>query len=90
MKERKNPPAGNQGASSKSTAADFLDSTADRRHSTPTAQDRRESALLAELRDLGYTVAVSCTQCGHPLVSPKSIARGHIGPKCAAKTAVTR
>ncbi|WP_420826428.1 DUF6011 domain-containing protein [Rhodococcus rhodochrous] len=28
-----------------------------------------------------------CTQCGHPLVSPKSL-RTHMGPKCAARAGV--
>jgi hypothetical protein len=67
------------------SAEDILDASPDRWHSTPSAEDRREAELLAELTALGYTVAVSCTVCGHALTNPKSIARGHIGPKCAAK-----
>lgn len=56
-------------------------------YQAPTAAERREAELLAELEALGYTVAVSCTRCGHALTDPKSIARGHIGPKCRAKLA---
>ena len=48
------------------------------------AADRREAQLLAELAELGYTAAVRCLACGHPLVHPKSVAR-FIGPRCAAK-----
>lgn len=54
-------------------------------YAPPTAEDRREAELLAELAALGYTVAVACVACGHALTHPKSIARGHLGPKCAAK-----
>ena len=83
MSQRKRP-AGNR-PSPKSTAADIFNDSPDRRHSTPSADELREARLLEELAALGYTVAVSCRECGHPLVSPKSIARGHIGPKCAAR-----
>lgn len=53
-------------------------------HAAPTAEDRREADLLAEVRGLGYCIAVSCRVCGHPLTALSSVAR-HIGPKCAAK-----
>ncbi len=53
-------------------------------YSAPTAGDRREVQLLAELAELGYVVAVRCLSCGHPLTSPKSVAR-FIGPVCASK-----
>ncbi|RWA16195.1 hypothetical protein MBRU_08795 [Mycolicibacterium brumae DSM 44177] len=39
---------------------------------------------MAELAELGYTVAVRCLSCGHPLTHPKSVAR-FIGPVCASK-----
>lgn len=51
---------------------------------TPTVEDRREAALLAELRALGYTIAVRCLVCGHPLTAPRSVAR-FVGPRCASK-----
>ena len=50
----------------------------------PSAEDRREAGLLAELEELGYGITVPCLVCRHPLTSAKSVAR-HIGPKCAAK-----
>jgi hypothetical protein len=50
----------------------------------PTAEERREAELLAELEELGYGITVPCLVCRHPLTSAKSIAR-HVGPKCAAK-----
>lgn len=53
-------------------------------YTAPTAEDRREAALLAEVRELGYTVSVRCRVCSHPLTSAKSVA-AHVGPKCAAK-----
>lgn len=71
-------------ASTKSTASDILNDSPDRRHSTPTADERREAALLAELRNLGYTISVRCMVCGHHLTTKRSTEL-HIGPKCAAK-----
>jgi hypothetical protein len=90
MSTRKRP-ASADGPSPKSTTttvADILNSSPDRRHSTPSADERREAALLAELSELGYTVAISCVVCGHALTTERSKAL-HLGPKCAAK-AVTK
>lgn len=56
-------------------------------YQAPTVAERREVELLAELKALGYTVAVRCTACNHPLVTGASVSR-HMGPKCAAKIAV--
>lgn len=53
-------------------------------YAAPTAGDRREARLQAELEELGYGITVPCLVCRHPLSSAKSVAR-HIGPKCAAK-----
>ena len=53
-------------------------------YAAPTAQDRREAALLAELRELGYGITVPCLVCRHPLTAARSLAR-HIGPRCAAR-----
>lgn len=83
MPETRKRPAGNR-PSPKSTAADILDGSPDRRHSTPTADERREAELLAELRNLGYTISVRCTVCNHPLTTDLSTAL-HVGPKCRAK-----
>lgn len=58
-------------------------------YTAPTADERREAALLAELKALGYTVAVRCTACNHPLVAGVSVSR-HMGPKCAAKAVTDR
>lgn len=56
-------------------------------YTAPTALERREAELLAELKALGYTVAVRCTACSHPLTASSSVAR-HLGPKCAAKKVI--
>lgn len=53
-------------------------------YQAPTAQDRREAALLAELRSLGYGIAVRCLVCRRPLTSARSLA-SHVGPVCAAR-----
>ena len=56
----------------------------DYRHQAPTADERREQQLLNELQELGYGITVPCLECGHPLTSPRSLAR-HVGPRCAAR-----
>ena len=53
-------------------------------YATPTAEDRREALLLAEVRALGYGLSVRCRVCRHPLTAAKSVA-AHVGPKCAAR-----
>lgn len=53
------------------------------------AEDRRIAALLAELYDAGYRIAVQCRTCGSWLAHPESVAR-HQGPKCAAREGVRR
>lgn len=53
------------------------------------AQERREAALIAELYDLGYRVAVQCRSCGSWLAHPQSVAR-HQGPVCASREEVQR
>lgn len=83
MTAKRNRPGTASQAAPKSSA-DILNSSPDRWHSTPTADERREAKLLAELSDLGYTVAVSCLMCGHPLTAARSVAV-HVGPKCRAK-----
>lgn len=55
-------------------------------YAAPTAEDRREAGLLAELRDLGYRPATRCTRCGQWVVAAKSVAL-HMGPVCRAKSA---
>jgi len=57
-------------------------------YTAPTAEDRREDQLLAELQALGYGITVPCLVCRRPLTSPRSL-RLHVGPVCAAR-AVTR
>jgi hypothetical protein len=86
MPQRRNRPGMASRAAPKSSA-DILNDSPDRRHSTPTAADRREADLLAELRELGYTISVPCSVCGHALTAGRSTAR-HIGPKCHAKAVV--
>ncbi len=86
MSQTRKRPAGNR-PSPKHRANGYTDSTAHRAEdgfAAPTADERHEAELLAELKALGYTVAVRCTACNHPLVAGASVAR-HLGPKCAAK-----
>jgi hypothetical protein len=87
MTTKRNRPGGRSQAAPTSST-DLLNSSPDRWHSTPTAEERREAELLAELRNRGYTVSVPCLMCGHPLTTDRSTAR-HLGPRCAAK-AVTQ
>jgi hypothetical protein len=51
-------------------------------YAAPTAEDRYEARLLAQVHALGYVVSVRCRVCNHPLTAPKSVAL-HIGPRCA-------
>lgn len=81
--ETRRRPAGNR-PSPRSRTTDSHHSSGDYRHQAPTADERREVQLLAELRSLGYGIAVSCVVCGHALTSPRSVAL-MIGPKCRAK-----
>ena len=80
---KRNRLAGNE-AAPRSTATDYLNDSSDRRYSTPTVDERREAALLAELEALGYSISVRCRVCGHPLTTRLSTSL-HIGPKCRAK-----
>lgn len=85
---KRNRPSGGTRAASKSRATDYIEDSSLHRaedgYAAPTADERREAELLAEVRALGYTVAVRCTACNHPLTDPQSTAL-HIGPRCRAK-----
>jgi hypothetical protein len=83
MTQMRNRPGGRSQAAPKSSA-DILNSSPDRRHSTPTADERRAAELLSELSELGYSVSVPCLTCGHPLTTDRSVSL-HVGPKCRAK-----
>ncbi|MFD6676068.1 hypothetical protein ACFWDA_17075 [Rhodococcus zopfii] len=61
----------------------------DRRVEPLDAEDRRIAALLTELYDAGYRVAVQCRTCGSWLAHPESVAR-HQGPVCASREEVQR
>lgn len=50
----------------------------------PSADDRREHELLAELKSRGYGITVPCLICRRPLTSARSLA-AHIGPVCRAR-----
>jgi hypothetical protein len=58
-------------------------------YASPTAEDRREAAVLAEAAEMGYRLAVSCLDCGHYLVNPISVAH-HRGPTCRARKRADR
>lgn len=85
MSQTRKRPAGNR--PSPNTTNGYTDSSLHRAEDgyvAPTADERREAELLAELRELGYTAAVRCTACNHPLVAGASVSR-HMGPKCHAR-----
>lgn len=84
MEKKRNRPGLASQAAPRSTATDFLNDSPDRRHSTPTADERREAMLLAELKSLGYGITVPCLICQRPLTSARSLA-AHVGPVCRAK-----
>ena len=56
-------------------------------YAAPTAEDRREAAVLAAAAKMGYRLAVQCLDCRHWLSNPISVA-AHRGPRCRAKAAV--
>ena len=70
------------------SSADILSIGPDTWHEAPTADERREANLRAELSELGYSISIPCLVCGHPLTTDRSLSL-HVGPKCAAK-AVTK
>lgn len=77
-------PAGNEAHPKTQLAAGYFDSSEDQRYDVPAPEDREIAAALETVQNAGYWVAVRCTECGHPLVTPASI-RVHMGPKCAAR-----
>lgn len=85
MLETRKRPAGNR-PSPKSRDADYHHSSGDDRHSTLTADERREEDLLAELKERGYGITMPCLICRRPLTAAKSLA-AHVGPVCAARMA---
>ena len=53
-------------------------------YAAPTAEDRRETAVLAEAAKMGYRLSIQCLDCGHWLANPISVA-SHRGPRCRAR-----
>ena len=94
MPKRSSPAAADRATTRDNTTAghhtaDSCDSSLHRPqdgYAAPSAEDRREAGLLAELRDLGYQPATRCTRCGQWVVAAKSVAL-HMGPVCRAKSA---
>lgn len=87
MSQTRKRPAGNRPSPHRTNGyADSSLHKAEDGYTAPTADERREAELISELKALGYTVAVRCTACNHPLVTGASVAR-HLGPRCAAKAA---
>ena len=87
MTEPRKSGPGKTRAASTSTATVAHDSSRSVRqdgYAAPSAEDRREDQLLAELQALGYGITVPCLVCRRPLTAPKSLA-AHIGPTCAAR-----
>ena len=94
MRKRSSPAVSDRATTRDNTTAghhtaDSCDSSLHRPqdgYAAPSAEDRREAGLLAELRDLGYQPATRCTRCGQWVVAAKSVAL-HMGPVCRAKSA---
>ena len=55
-------------------------------YAAPTADDRLDAAFEAEAIARGYRLALTCLDCGHPIVAEASLRR-HRGPRCAARAA---
>ncbi|MGC5245395.1 DUF6011 domain-containing protein [Gordonia sp. DT219] len=84
-REKRNPAGGNGGARKSSTwARDHHKCSPDTRITSPTADEVYERSVIEAAAELGYTVAVPCQVCGHPLTHPKSVV-AQVGPKCAGK-----
>lgn len=86
MSQRKRP-APPQDRPSRNHSPNATKSTAHRSedgYAAPTAEDRREAQLLAELRECGYRPAVRCTRCNQWVVADASVA-AHMGPVCRSK-----
>ena len=91
MPHKESPPAANRGAST--ITGQVVDAGP---HSSlyrpedgyvaPSADDRREHELLAELKSRGYGITVPCLICKRPLTSARSLA-AHVGPVCRARMA---
>ena len=80
------PGGRNRGQAQKVTGGvrSVVDSSEDRRYEVPPPSEREVLEALAVVAAAGYSIAVRCTRCGHPLVTAKSVAR-HKGPRCASK-----
>lgn len=93
MSAKENRPGGNGAAQITSATGSTVDLSLlfghDRRTEVLDAEERRISALLTELYDAGYRVAVQCRTCGSWLAHPQSVAR-HQGPVCASREEVQR
>jgi hypothetical protein len=53
-------------------------------YAAPTAEDRREAAVLAAAAEMGYRLAVQCLDCGHWLTNPISVGAFR-GPRCRGR-----
>lgn len=62
----------------------IVSSGRDARYELSDPSEREVLQALAVVAAAGYSIAVRCTRCGHPLVTATSVAR-HQGPRCAAK-----
>jgi hypothetical protein len=56
-------------------------------YAAPTAEDRREAAVLAEAAKMGYRLATTCLDCGQWISNHVSVA-SHRGPRCRARLGV--
>jgi hypothetical protein len=53
-------------------------------YAAPSADDRREAELLAELKARGFGITLPCLVCRRPLTSPRSL-QMRVGPVCATR-----
>jgi hypothetical protein len=53
-------------------------------YAAPDAEERAVQRTIGVLPENGYSIAMRCLDCQHPITSAASLARMR-GPKCAAK-----
>ena len=85
---RSGPPPQEAAAANHTNAAQFTAYRPEDGYAAPGAEDRREAALLAELKALGYGITVPCLLCRRPLTSQRSLA-ARVGPVCAVRMVAT-
>jgi hypothetical protein len=88
MPPNRNRPAGDRAARTEANLYPYLNGH--RRqdgYAAPTPEDRADLEVLIAAAERGFRLAVKCVDCGHWLVSARSIA-AHRGPRCRSRVAM--